>query len=334
MSRHTHNDQVTENIGAVLHGRDAERVMATDTTGTLYVLPLWAWGPARMSMGRKDLSRDDSTRLEMPTRLVWNVPSVGLVSDLPDGVATYGTRGAGYREIGTVDPSSAPTISRLRSIDAPRSVDWSDGIAMAIAPPESFAARTLLSSLAEDGTESYWELMGIIEEHAKHFAEKAVSSLTLSMASGRDIPPVLGEHERSELVSQFALGRSGDTESPAIRLIERCLAPSAFERVDPQRMMSMSIRRDVKEAARQRLGDPRTGANIRQVAADLGMNRTDEETVEQVVAEFNRRHETSRVGPRRVRDALSVAPAYDHVPLTYEMEDVRPEARSLYEVMI
>lgn len=334
MTRHAHNFHVAEQIAAIIHGRDATLAKETSAADTLYVLPLWAWGSTRMSVGRKDLDRDGSSRLEMPVRLEWDVPSVGRLSDLPDGAASFVTRGSGYIESGSVHAGDGPESTLMRSGDAPRSVSWDDGITMSLTPASSFAARTLLDSLKDAGTDSYWALMHIIEEQAKHFVEKAVSSLTLSMSVTKDLPPVLGEHERSELVSEFTLGNAGDTESPAIRLIDRCLLPAAFERVDPQRMMSMSIRRDVKEAARQRIGDPRTGANIRKIAAELGATGIDDRTIEAVVSEFNRRHQSSRVGPRRVRDALSITPGFDLVPLTYEMEDVRPEARSLYEVLI
>ncbi|MHB1973790.1 MAG: hypothetical protein ACYCR4_05810, partial [Acidimicrobiales bacterium] len=63
------------------------------------------------------------------------------------------------------------------------------------------------------------------------------------------------------------LGDAARRVSPAIdRLIERTLAPRAFARVDPQRLVMVALRSAAETAIRRRIGDPHIGRKVRTLA--------------------------------------------------------------------
>ncbi len=331
MTRHWRLELLCEDIAAVLHGR-ALTDLGEEPTEAIYVLPLWAWGPSRRSVGRKDIDRaNPSERLDMPIRLHWDVPVVGRLADLPPSGPTFETSSSGYEESARVPLSASRSVSVVMDTDGARSVEWGQPLTILVVNAESFAGRTLLHTLQEQSRTAYWSLMSHVEDSAKHFLEPAVRSVTISATSDPSAPPVLDEQQRSDLVAEFTFGREGAEDSAGMRLIERCLDSRAFTRVDPQMMMAMSIRRDIRNAALSRLGDPRAGMRIREVANDLGLQGTDEETVETVMEAYNAKNCKSRATRSKVRHALELRPGVRATPFTWEIEDTRPEARSLFE---
>ncbi|MCZ4326737.1 hypothetical protein [Brachybacterium paraconglomeratum] len=333
MTRHWRLELLCEDIAAVLHGR-ALTDLGEEPACEVYVLPLWAWGPSRRSVGRKDIDRaNPSERLDMPIRLQWDVPVVGRLEELPPGGPTFVTSSSGYEESARVPLSASRPVSMVTGIDGARSVEWGQPLPIPVINAESFAGRTLLHTLQDQARTAYWSLLSHVEDSAQHFLEPAVRSVTISTTNDPSAPPVLDEQQRSDLVAEFTFGREGAEDSAGMRLIERCLDVRAFTRVDPQMMMAMSIRRDIRNAALSRLGDPRVGMRIREVANDLGLQGTDEETVDKVMEAYNDRNGKARATRRKVRHALELRPGVRSIPFTWEIEDTRPEARSLFEAV-
>lgn len=341
--RHQMIEKVTEDIARILHGKAAEK-LTRDTqppTGSptpgpvrLYVLPVWAWGPSRTYVGRKDRSPDGG-RLDMPIRLDWDVPIIGKVEDLPGGIATATTRSSGYRETVTVDVSATADSFRPSVTDLPVGVDWGTTDWALTTKMSPIARSHLLTETSSTGKTGYWSMMGRIEEHARFYIPKASASLAISAfgPEWRAGQQILDETTKALLISSFTLGTQDIPRSPAVRLIARCLEPRAFEKADPQMVMVKDVQRDVKEELRKVIGDPREGSAIRDTARSIGVpvGSFDEESVRLVVEAHNERFPDKTVGHRRVYDALSMVVNTTRMDIDLDgFEDLSLTARSMW----
>lgn len=318
MQRHPHLEQITKDIAAVLLGQ-----AASNTSGgtDLYVLPIWAWGPSRTDVGRKDRAADGS-QLAMPIRITWDHPPIGHVTDLDTGRANYKLMSAGYETSGSIDVTEAPMTTAGPDgiiLPAPELEDLS---AYRITPPVD---TDVLEQTITNGQLARWNLMALIEKSVQLALPGKISALTISVMGPEwraDAAGFFDAVDESEVISRFCIGtptptthRGRSARPPAVRLIDRLLSPDAFKRADPQRVMFRSVRRDVAEELRRYVGDPREGEAIRATARQLGvktyrahLESLDEADVQRVLTAHQTANPRKSIGRQRVVDALTVQP--------------------------
>lgn len=313
--RHAHLEIITTDIARIIHGRDAHAARADlPAPATMYALPLWAWTHAEADLGRKDRAADGA-RLLMPARLDWDIPSIGMITDAT--TATYTVRGLGITRTGSV--LITPTATPPGSIDSPpvsTSLDSIDAWTARVSPDLWELHRHLITHRAES---AYWALIKSIERNAEYYLVRSSASLAISLGTevGSD---VIDDVEREAIIATYVLGADGENgDSKAMRLVERCLAPGAFERVDPQRMITKSVRRDMTQELRSFLGDSRQGSTIREIARHIGAFDAERDVdVKAVRDEFNRQHPEHPVGDDKVRNALRLRGRAPAVPVGEE----------------
>lgn len=281
----------------------------------LYVLPVWAWAPSRVDVGRRDRI-DETERYDMPIRLDWDVPLVGSVSGIDGHVATARTRGVGYDQSIIIDLSTAPRTPMYES--EPVLEFGLDQAPPVLRTGNAVHASRVLETLADMRHTDYWRLLEWIERYARRKLPSTLTSIWLSLGrTDRDEFWQVDDPTQEEILSAFVLASDGDegSDSYAMRLVDRCLRPEAFEKADPRLVMTRSIKRDLAEQARRVLGDPRAGGKIRQLASDMGVTGTSDEEIRRVADEYRRRFDDPKMGPGRVREALHLRNAPSFVNL-------------------
>lgn len=302
--RHPWVDNITAMLQRIVHGRAAEQAAAdldTERGGagwSLFVLPAWGWAVSRINVGRKDRVVGSPQRLLLPVRLTWSPAGVLVVAGDRARQASFTAAGMGHSAVGTVqlDPGRPAGEGGLP-----------DGV---LEPAPVWGPRATgrvgvlgeLDRLVDDGRAGYWEVMSFLEgkvERALHFATSRASTELLDVGErARALDDISLETLRSTMV-YGALGQ-GDP-SPIQRLVERCTAPGTFARVDPERYILTSVRRDARAEVRKALGDPHIGSKIRAVAAELGPVGVDA-----LIAAYRARYPGDRLSVNRALAALSV----------------------------
>ena len=134
---------------------------------------------------------------------------------------------------------------------------------------------------------------------------------------------------------ELVLGADG-RRSRADSLLERCLQPRTFERVDPLRYISTSLRCSARQMVNRRLGDPDLGAHIRRLADQLELpahRGLTEEEIRLVKKSYLVQRPSSRLGKARIAAATRPrlisslvvqpgdgpqSPSVEHVPSTID----------------
>ena len=122
-----------------------------------------------------------------------------------------------------------------------------------------------LARIAAAGRAARWDLLQLLEPyvraavirgHARVAAEVAGATSTSSR------PAVLDDTDLEVVADALLLGE-GAGPGPVARMLDRCLRPDTFRRVDPLRYIAVTLRRDAEQEIRRRIGDPRIGRKIR-----------------------------------------------------------------------
>ena len=122
-----------------------------------------------------------------------------------------------------------------------------------------------------------------------------------------------------QIVDRMTLGYEDEKgvqrEGSAVRLLQLCLEPDAFLRVDPLRRINAHLERDCKVEIRQAIGDTRLGPKIRAVAREL--NTSDDLAI---VAACRERYPGDFIALDRVVQAMSVRP--ETIPTWVSLEEL------------
>ena len=164
-------------------------------------------------------------------------------------------------------------------------------------------ARRVLASLVADGEAARWEAITALEPKALEAVRRAHAEVVAEVGPAADGTCMLLDRlDVQALADRMLLGDVDTTSpSPVARLIERCLSPSAFARVDPRRYVTSALRVYATEEIRRAIGDPHVGPKVRAAAAALGT--TD---VDAVIAYYQARRPADRLGRRRAEAALDI----------------------------
>jgi len=263
---------------------------------------VWIWRDPLLDVGRK-ASGPDGTRLLLPIRVSWDGEAVRLVGPGRYELA-WSARGMGY------DLSGSETVEAVTGPvpPGPGLVAGGTGpVTVGVGVRGRIGAE--LSRLAGAGVAARWELIGMFEPLLVRALNRAHTRVAAELRpnGGR----VLSMLEIEALRDRMLLGEDDDAGHVG-RLLERCLAPRAFEAVDPLRYVARDLARTAEEAVRRMVGDPKIGSKIRRVHAELGVD-----DIPALIAAYTRRYPGDRLGRSRAQEAirlLSSPPAVE-VPL-------------------
>lgn len=305
--RHPSLDRVCTWLEAIVHGREADALLqnpdALEGATGIALLPLWQWGEPLIDVGRKDRGYDGTTLL-MPIRNDWPEGSLRLMhgESITAGyrIVGLGHTGAGQARIVQRGSSGTPSVPETTpSLSSPLFVGSSTNAQL----------LTALKRLKEAGENAKWTLiMDFVEPEVRKLARQAHAAVSYEIAGSPErVRPVLDDQGIEQVIDTMMLGdedRQGRPRPGAVhRMVELCLNPDAFRKVEPLRFMDKHLRREAEAAIRRRLGDPHIGPKIRKVAR--AHPRAD---VEQVVELYRKTYPKDCLSAERAYDALSAGP--------------------------
>lgn len=333
-----------ELLGRILAGRAAANLLgdlAGRFVGVV-VLPSFLLVDPKLDLGRKALGRGGQT-LRFPARVIWSEDAgesqlpTGPTSDQPSGgdqpretgqlaadppeVDTIGpvllVRGGGERRLrfeavgvgvrvsGTTIVRAGRAVRQPMSLPPPATVA-SGPIPEAVVVPAASRRAVIdgLQRIALDGTKAFWQARQMLECHGDWVLRRRLAAVTAEIGPAEG-ERLLDETDLEVVRDELLLGDDGGRVSPAYdRIIERCLAPNAFARVDPQHRVMRSLRSATETALRRRIGDPHVGRKVRQL-----MHEESLESLGDLVGRYGERWPKDRVGVRRIEAALLAAHA-------------------------
>lgn len=300
-TRHEWIDDLCTRLERVIIGQAAEDLLADEipARAALVRAPVWRWLAPRIDMGRKTLRSDGATML-MPVRMTWQRSPLTLVTEpveLAWSMVGLGHSGAGtVHVIPTTGAAPVPTGDRFPTggvVDAP-----------VMAGPE---LRAELARLADDGHQARWEILMSFEHYVERAVHSAVVSVSYDIAGtgtvdGSEPDWVLDATGKQTVTDRMLLGQ-GDSPGQVSRLVDRCLAPGAFVKVDPLRYVVTDLHRSAEQEVRRAIGDPRIGRKIRAVRRAMPSA-----TLEELIAAYRERHPNDQLSTRRALAALTAGP--------------------------
>lgn len=295
-------------IQSIIVARGAQSLLDSGNlpvSGSVVVLPVWTWMHSAISVGRKDRASDGG-RLLMPVRLSWSHPSVLVVAENTVVHANYTLLGMGHSGAGATTVSSSMTGSSRHAL--------MDGQLLpsvhSVRPMSERRMLHELNKLVEEGNIAQWEMTMWLDKWTQHIVSVAHAAICFDVFE----TPVEYKHllDKTTLsaiadVIMFGAvdvpGEKDAKESAFARMLERCLSPNTFIKVDPLRYILCTLRENADRAVRARIGDPFIGPKIRKVARQH--NLTD---ISEVVSVYRGLYPKDRLRQERAIRALSVLP--------------------------
>lgn len=293
--RHEWVDELCSRLERVLIGRAAEELLAAPLPehAALVVAPVWRWLPPRIDMGRKTRRADGNTML-MPVRMTWQPGPLTLVA-APTELA-WSMIGLGYSGTGQLKVYPAAGAGPLVLAD-----DFpTDGeLAAPLLPRRALDLR--LRELVADGHQARWDALMSLEWYVQRAVRSAVVSVSYDLAGPDCLDPtwVLGESGEQAVSDRMLLG-TADNPGRVHALLERCLRPRAFVRVDPLRYVVTDLHRSAEAEVRKAIGDPHIGRKIRAVRRAMPSA-----PLQDVIAAYRIRHPGDLLSTARATQALS-----------------------------
>ena len=302
------------------------------------VLPSFTLVDPTLDLGRKGRGRDGA-RLRFPARVTWPAGADGRSDDTGDApggslvvlvaagkqlTLAWEARGVGVAASGSTlvraGPATgapampAPTtavVARSGGRDPARGL----GPVPAVLHVPSMARRRALSELdriAEDGRLALWEARQVLERHAEWMLAHRHVAVALEIDPERELR-LLDDTDLEVVRSELLLGDPERRISPAYdRIIERCLAPGAFARVDPERRVMTSLSSVAETALRRRIADPHVGRKVRQLLREETFSDLDA-----LLAAYRARWPRDAIGVGRVAAAVQVMDTSAAVPSSH-----------------
>ena len=291
--------QLCDNLGAVLAGQAAQRILdAQETTdGCIIILPSWAWIIPVIDVGKKGRSQD-GVRQTMPSRLTWT-PSPVLSAPYGDVEVSWRLSGLGHNRSGTATIPVGGALSQAPTTE----VRLDDQIAVAASIRhtilDSQRVRTL-RGLVKDGVTARWELMSGFEQFTRAKVQSANNTVAAEIAQHKGIPlaGVIDDITVDDLVAKLMYGHGGT--STIQRMIDSALAPDRFNSVDPMHFFTVGIRARAEEAVRRHIGDPKVGPKVRRVFAKAKVS-----TLPELIEAYRQLYPNDSLGKNRALAALS-----------------------------
>lgn len=289
---------ICQHLQEIIHAADAARLGTFPTGGGVLVkLPVWAYVPAKIDMGRKGQNSDGTTS-NMPVRIDWEGGSVRFLGFGETVEIGWRMVGLGHDESGSASVGiSADTGVRIVSPPAGIvSPEW-----VPIRSQRLFDAR--VRAVVTSGHTGRWNLISGMEGYTRHrlVTTNYAVAHELGGAADADFSAVLDDIAVDELVSELLFGERND--SAVSRMIDRALEPAKFYRVDPLRYFAIAIRARAEEAIRRKIGDPKVGPKVRRVMAISGAT-----SVEELIEAYRLLHPNDSLAHKRAIAALTAGP--------------------------
>ena len=261
--RHGWLDALCEHLQAAIWAAAAADLL-TDrahwpTRAAVLALPCWRWAEPAADVGRKARAADGGTLL-LPVRIHWQPGPLLLVPRGQPVRAAWRAAGLGLDGDGAAVLACTPHPGAR--------LDPGTGL------PEQVTGRAVsraaiaeeLAGFAAAGRPARWDLLAMLEPYVRSAVTRAHSRVAIEVAgpgSGSSRPSVLDDTDLDAVVDMLLLGGDTGGPGPVARLLDRCLRPDTFRRVDPLRYIAVTLRRDAEQEIRRRIGDPRIGPKIR-----------------------------------------------------------------------
>lgn len=311
-SRHAWNARLCDRLERMAWGRGADLSTFAPqprSKTAIVTLPVFVWDIPAADTGRKSRSHDGG-QLRLPIRVRWAVQQPGSKKppvELHHEILTitsneplclrWKASGAGHALSGHTTVIATGKVSEVV-------YEFGDGTHLL---PTVITAPTLsrlgaiarLHELVEDGRSAQWEAITETESHLTWAFERAHAAVRIELLGDRTA--ALDQETKNAIKDTLLFGSSTSSKgSYILRLLDRCLQPGTFERVDPQRYMTTALVSGSETAIRRHLGDPHIGRKIRRLRQEKEWASADE-----LVAEYNRRYPNDILGPERVGAALT-----------------------------
>ncbi len=277
----------------ILVARAAADLVVPRRASTIVVLPSWVWVThAKGGFG-------------VPIRVAWSPSPVVVVPAGETSTFRWDAVGLGHTGGGVTSVTADRRLNAPSMQAAAEPIPGAAAIPHAVTAPVMPAsrARRVLASLVADGEAARWEAITALEPRALEAVRRAHAEVAAEVGPAADGTCLLLDRlDVQALADRMLLGDVDTTSpSPVARLIERCLSPTAFVRVDPRRYVTSALRVYATEEIRRAIGDPHVGPKVRAAAAALGT--TD---VDAVIAYYQARRPADRLGRRRAEAALDI----------------------------
>lgn len=310
--RHRGLAVLARQLELVLLGRAADLLLQggiPEGPHRVVVLPVWDWRLPAMEVGRKAQDRLTGATLLLPVRLDWggNEALVRLEpADAPAQDYAWMAQSLGWEDEGaTTAPTPTCSITNwqhtftsVTSTSTVRTVITSGSVLR-------IEVERTLKALSRAGAEAEWQFLIGLEPFVTSTVHKAHSAVCHEIGELRGrVVDMLDETGLEQVVNVMMFGAVGEgpaAPSSARRMLELCLRPECFRRVDPMMYIHVHLRRDAEDEVRRAVGDPRIGRKVRRVAAQMPGA-----TVDEVVREYRIQHPQDRLSVSRAEAALSV----------------------------
>lgn len=297
-ARHEWIDELCARLERVLIGRLADELLAGDLpeSAAVVVAPVWRWLAPRIDMGRKTRRLDGATML-MPVRMTWGPAPLLLATEDVD--LAWSMVGLGYSGAGQVRLVPCVGAPELTGDDFP-----TDG-EMDVPLLGAHQLRARLRALSEDGRLARWDALMSLEHYVGRAVRNAVVAVSYDVAgvSTGQLPAwVLDETGAQGVADRMLLG-TGVKPGRVDSLLERCLAPAVFVRVDPLKYVVTDLHRSAEAEVRKTIGDPHIGRKIRAVRRTMPSA-----SLTEVIAAYRRAHPGDHLSSTRATQALTAGP--------------------------
>lgn len=290
----------------IVHARAAEALLqdpaALPETGGIAVLPVWTWQTPLIAVGRKGRAFGTGEQLLMPVRVAWDRDGIIILDGgAPGEEIPYRSRGMGHTTAGQTRVVSRPGFP---IVAAPQDLP-------SLADPVFVGAGSrrrlvkALQDIVEAGRTARWALVMDIEPRLRKQIDKTHAWVCheISLTTGND-QALLDQVGREELLNSMLLGDPNDNRRCSVdRLIDLCLGPDTFQKVDPLKYMATHLKRDAEQELRRRIGDPHIGPKVREVA-----RQHPRASIDKIIEEYRKLYPKDRLAKDRTEAALSVSP--------------------------
>ena len=299
--RHGWLDELCGHLQAAIWAAGAADLLADRATwptrGAVLTLPCWRWAVPAADVGRKSRAADGGTLL-LPARVAWD-PGAGVL--VPQGrsvPASWRTAGLGLGDGGGA--LLACTRHPEVRLD-PRT--WLPDRVTATAATRTGMAHDL-ARITAAGRAARWDLLQMLEPYVRSAVVRGHARVAAEVAgeSNHSGPRVVLDDTDQEVVIDTLLLGEGAGPGHVARMLDRCLRPGTFTRVDPLRYIAVTLRRDAEQEIRRRIGDPRIGRKVRALhRLHPGICLPD------LVERYRALHPQDRLTPRQAAAALETS---------------------------
>jgi hypothetical protein len=270
------------------------------------ILPMWVFLEPTINVGRKAANGLIPARLEWRDAGArsWSDPLVlADVSYGSDRVLEWRATGLGY---GTSIPEVPTGRTTIECTDTTSQSGWDIEAGVWLPTKVTISAKSPMNTqdelreLRAHGEESRWAITDMLQRPAERAVEKACNRVSWEVSGFDHIHPVIDEEGRTQAVNELLYGREGTPTSHVIRLIDRCLLPSTFLRVEPHHYVRESLRRDATGIVRHMIGDPHIGPKVRRVLREDSPTDLDE-----LIRIYRERYPNDQLSTERAAKAIT-----------------------------